>query len=460
MTRQVRAQLRAVIALAGIALVGLAVGDYIVAHQRLNWPSWVPVLGKHDFILRARLTSVQGVLPGQGQAVTVSGVKVGQIASVGLDHGLAVATMRIEPRYAHIYPNATVLLRPKTGLKDMVAELDPGNPSSGAALRSGATLGSQSTLPDVNLDEILASLDSDTRDYLDLLVGDAGQTLGHGGGANLADVFRRFDPLSRDVARATSLVELRRARLRRVVANLSQLAVELGDRDRQLAQFVDGSEGVFRRFARQDRNLQSTIRLLPPALQSSNRALAKVNTLGTTLHSTLSELDPAARALAPTLRDIQPFLRTTTPVLQKSIRPFAREAQPTAKLLVPAAHNLAQATPNLTTLSNVLNAIVNELAYKPRGAQQSYLFYLPWAAHDTNSTVANQDGVTPLQRGMVFVGCGSEQFLETLTDPNSPSLNPTLATLIDLLNAPNYRQLIANKQCPFTPPPSAARGAP
>jgi phospholipid/cholesterol/gamma-HCH transport system substrate-binding protein len=439
--RHILSQLKAVVAMLGITVMGVAVGAYIVAHQRLNWPSWAPLVGKHEFVLHARLTSVQGVLPGQGQEVTISGVKVGQISSVGLHDGLALATLRIERRFAHIYPNATVLLRPKTGLKDMVAELDPGTRSAGHELRSGATLGSQSTLPDVNLDEILASLDGETRDYLNLLVGDAGQALGHGGGHNLANVFRRFDPLSRDVAKASSLVELRRKRLRRVIANLSQLATELGNRDRQLATFVNGSEGVFRRFARQDRNLQATIKLLPHALRSSNRALGKVDKLGGTLRSTLTELDPTARALAPTLRQIQPSLRTTTPVLRDSIRPFAREAQPTAKLLVPAAHDLAQATPNLKSLTDVLNALLNELAFKPPGAQQSYLFYVPWANHDTNSVLANQDGVTPLRRGMVLLSCGSLQLLESLA---APKRNPTLSTVIQLLGAPNREQVCKN----------------
>ena len=32
------------------------------------------------------------------------------------------------------------------------------------------------------------------------------------------------------------------------------------------------------------------------------------------------------------------------------------------------------------------NSFLNELAYKPKGSKQSYLFYLPWLNHDTNAT--------------------------------------------------------------------------
>ena len=71
----------------------------------------------------------------------------------------------MEPRYGRVYKDATVLLRPKTGLKDMVAELEPGTPGAGR-LKDGGVIPVSQTLPDVNLDEILASLDADTRDYL------------------------------------------------------------------------------------------------------------------------------------------------------------------------------------------------------------------------------------------------------------------------------------------------------
>src|SRR5206468_1894779 len=113
-------------------------------------------------------------------------------------------------------------------------------------------------------------------DYLDLLVGDAGRALDKGGGRDLAGVFRQFDPLSRHVAKASRLVALRRERLKRLIGNLSQLSTELGARDHDLVRFVRGSEGVFRRLARQSDSLQQTVQLLPPALSSSNRALAKV----------------------------------------------------------------------------------------------------------------------------------------------------------------------------------------
>jgi phospholipid/cholesterol/gamma-HCH transport system substrate-binding protein len=435
------AQLKPAIAFVLLALVGTFAGVVIVSHQRINPPSWVPIIGKDEFILRAQLTSVQGVLPGQGQAVTVSGVRVGQIGSVDLVDGAAIARLRIEKRYAHIFPNATVLLRPKTPLKDMVAELDPGTPASGRQLNSGALLRTNHTAADVNLEEILATLDRDSRDYLNLLLADGAQALSNGGGRDLANVFRQFEPLSRHVGQASRLVAKRRVMLKRLVGNLSQLSTELGARDQDIVRFVRANAAVFRRFANQAGNLQRSVALLPSTLDKSSRALAKVDGLGRTLGATSRELDPAAKALGPALRDVQPFFRKTTPVFRDQIRPFAVAAQPETKLLREPTTKLAQATPQLKTLSDLLNALVNEVAYKSPGTgadANSFLFYIPWASHNSNSVLANQDGIGPLRRSVVLVSCQSVQVLDTLA---SPTRNPTLATLVQLLGVPKRDEI-------------------
>jgi phospholipid/cholesterol/gamma-HCH transport system substrate-binding protein len=58
----------------------------------------------------------------------------------------------------------------------MFIELNPGSRSAPLA-KPGYTIPVSNTLPDINVDEILASLDSDTRAHLDLLVNGAGQGL-------------------------------------------------------------------------------------------------------------------------------------------------------------------------------------------------------------------------------------------------------------------------------------------
>jgi phospholipid/cholesterol/gamma-HCH transport system substrate-binding protein len=435
--RRARAQLSTLVLMALVATSGLAVGAYLVVHERIVWPSWLPVLGQTHFVLKAEVTAVSGVLPGQGQAVTVSGVTVGQITSVELRQGVPVVSMEIDPKYAdRIYSNATVLLRPKTGLNDMVAELDPGSANGAHRLQSGATLPAAGTLPTVGFDEILAQLDADTRGMLIQLVDNAGQAVSGRGGAELGNVLRDFDPLSRDIETASHLVALRSVELRRLMGNLAQIATELGNNESALTQWVVGNEGVWRAFARQDQNLRQTIALLPPALRSANTAFAKATGLGRAMASAFGQLDQSARGFGTTARDLRTFFNGTTPVIRTELRPFSVAAQPTARLLAPATHRFAAATPGLGTLAKELNNIVNELAYKPPHGQ-SYLFYVPWDNHNSNSVLSSQDGTGPVRRSLLLFTCGTLHFLQTLVANNN---NPTLSTLIQLLTTADYSQ--------------------
>lgn len=439
--RELRREARTIVMMVLLAVSCLGIGAYLVAHQRIQWPSWVPGLGKHYYVLNAQVSAVSGVLPGQGQAVTVSGVTVGQISGVTLRNGLPLVTMNLDPKYGNrIYANATLLLRPKTGLNDMVAELDPGSARGGARLHSGATLSAANTLPTVNFDEILAQLDSDTRAELMSLISNGGQALSGQGGRQFGNVLRDFDPLSRDVEKASHLVSLRNAELRTLMGNLAKIATELGNNENQLYTFVKGNAGVWHAFAQQDQNLQQTIKLLPTALQSTNTALGQATTLGHTMQTTFSQLLPSAKALGPTLGDLRTFFNQTTPVFRNQLRPFSVKAQPTAKLLAPATARLAKSTPGLTTLAQVLNSIVNELAYKPKNGQQPYLFYVPWDNHNTNSALSAQDGVGPLRQGMLLFNCGTLNLINN-TYVKNPTQNPTLLTLIELLNIPNFNSV-------------------
>jgi phospholipid/cholesterol/gamma-HCH transport system substrate-binding protein len=321
-----------------------------------------------------------------------------------------------------VYRDATVLLRPKTGLKDMVAELTPGHRSAGP-LHDGDRIPVSQTLPDVNLDEILSSLDADTRDYLRLLLGDGGQAL-EGNGRALAQTIRRFEP--------TELLAQRSRNIRRVVHNFSLLTDELGRRDKQVSGFVSSSNAVFAALARQDANLRATLRQLPPALGETQTALGKAKGLADQLGPTLQALRPGARALGPSLRQTRPFLRQTAPVIRDELRPFTRAALPTVQELRPAMNDLSAAAPDLTASFEVINALLNTLAFNPPGEQdEGYLFWQSWLNHMAPTVFSTQDAHGPIRHGVVVMTCGTLGALNVAAESNA-----VLGTLVALLNAP------------------------
>ncbi len=290
-------------------LVAAGVAGYILSNQRFYLPAWVPVVGTDFYTVEAELETAQAVVPGQGQTVNIAGVKVGDIGSVELEDGRAVVEMKIRRKYAPIYKDASILLRPKTGLKDMFLELDPGNRPAGE-LEEGHRIPVADTLPDVNPDEILASLDADTRDYLRVLLSAGAEALEGDAPTELRQTLKRFEPLARDTAQGHAAAGQAapqhpphdhqlpgagdRARVRRT---------------RDLAALVDSANANFEAIAAQDANLREALRLFPGALEETRNTLADVGSLAGNLGPALSKLRPGARALAPSLRATRPFLR-------------------------------------------------------------------------------------------------------------------------------------------------------
>ena len=255
----------AFIAVVVMVIMAAAVGGYILAHENLKLPGWVPVLGRNYFTLKADFQTAQAVTPGQGQAVTIAGAKIGEVGSVDLNQGVAVVTMRIIPEYARIYRNATMLLRPKTGLQDITVEVNPGTPSAGK-VKSGETIPLSQTAPNVDFDQFLAGLDADTRAYLqELLAGAAGGLRGNA--TTLSAALKRFDPTARLTTEITRELKLRHENIARSIHNFKLLMEALGTKDTQISQLVDASNAVFGTFAKEDASVQSTLQAAPGSAQ-------------------------------------------------------------------------------------------------------------------------------------------------------------------------------------------------
>jgi phospholipid/cholesterol/gamma-HCH transport system substrate-binding protein len=438
--KAIEKHLRDFLALLFIVLVALGVTTYILSQERFHLPKWVPVAGSDFYKLNVEFQTAQAVVPGQGQTINIAGVKVGDVQSVQLKDGVAVVSVNMDKKYAPVYRNAHVLLRPKTGLKDMYLALDPGTKDSGG-LPSGGTIPVANTLPDVNPDEVLASLDADTRDYLKILLSAGGEAFTDKSGksgetsAALRQTLKRFDPLNRDLAAITTEIAKRRHNVSHVIHNFRLITDELAGTDGRLGRFVESSNANFGAFARQDVALRQALGLLPHALTVTESTLNKANRLALIAKPAFTNLQPFARALGPALRDVRPFLRTTTPVIKNQLRPFTKLAAPTVNDLRPAAANLAIATPHLTNTFNVLNAVFNLFAYNPPGKEEGFLFWQTWLNHAGATIFNTDDAHGPIRRGLVIVSCGALGVLDNIIRSN-----PQLSVLTQLLNAPSRAQ--------------------
>lgn len=432
MRRAIGRYSRDFIAIAVLATLAMITTVVILTQQRAPFPSWLPVIGEETFELKAEFTTAQAVIPGQGQTVNLAGVKVGDVSGVSLEDGTAVVTMQVESEYQDlIHPDASMLLRPRTGLQDMTIQLDGGTGSD--AVEDGETIPLANTKPNVNVDQILAALDADTRSYLKLLLNGASQAFeGNGQSRELAAAFKRFAPTARDLAKVNGALAKRRENLARVIHNFGLLAEEVGRHDQQLVEFVDSSNTVLSEFAGEEASLRAALQEAPGALRETRLALEASNRLNDDLEPALRELIPAAEELKPALEATQTLFGDTLVPIRDQIRPFTRQVRKPVQSLTRAAGPLDEAIGQLDPAFSNLNLLFNQLSYNPPGKlDEGYLFWLAWLNHSIGGLFTIQDAHAPLRRGMVVLTCATAQIAEVVT-----ASRPLLKTIQQVTRVP------------------------
>ncbi len=441
MRRAIRKHWLSVLLLLGVMALALATTGYILEQQNVR----IPLLEDSPKLLEFEMQDAQAVQAGQGQTVRVAGVEVGRIGDVELEDGLAVVKVEIGGGYEKlIRRDASALLRPKTPLKDMFLEVDPG---TGPVLPEGGRVPVQNTLPDIDPDEVYAALDGDTRPYLKLLVVGAGKGL-RGRGGDLREVLRRLEPTHRDLARVTRATAARRGALRRLVHEYGLLMEEVGRRPQDLRRLVTASGSVFDALAGEDDAISASVAELPRSLRASRRALARVREFAPLLRSSLQSLRRPIRRLDATNEAVRPFLRATEPVLREQIRPFVRAARPFTDDLRAGARGTAAAAPDLTTTVAKVNRLFNIGAYNPGGAegleglsvaqqrerQEGFLYWLAWTAQNGVSLFSSADGQGPWRRVTI---CGlPAPAVTSIVQRTLTSVTESNPALVDQLTGP------------------------
>jgi phospholipid/cholesterol/gamma-HCH transport system substrate-binding protein len=438
MSRALRAHMRDVVAIIALLAAALFATTVILINQRTSLPSWVPLIGSDRFALEADFSTAQAVTPGQGQSVDVAGIKVGDVTGVKLEDGHAVVSMEVDNKYAPlIHEDSSLLLRPKTGLNDMVVEVDPGTQSS-PQVKEGSTIPLASTQPQVNPDEFLASLDADTQQFLKLLLANGAEALDpeKGRDVKLSNALRRLDPFARDIARISGALAQRRQNVANSIHNFQLLSTELGDKDQDLTNFVDASNAALAAFAREEASIRSSLRELPSTLKVTRGALSSADALALQSGPALKKALPGSRATGAALRALRPLFQQTAGPIQNQIRPFTQQVASPVTHVAQISQGLGTATPGLKTGFTDLNLGLNALAFNPPGGDEGFLFYVPWLNHNLNANYLLQDAYGPIRRGILLVSCST-----AFTAEGTLLAEPYLRLLYQLTGAPRAKAI-------------------
>ena len=407
--------LRDFIAVAVLIVVAMGVSLYIFQEQRLR----IPILEEKPFELKAEFETAQAVVPGQGQTIRVAGVRVGDVTDVALENGVGVVTFNIDREFLPVYTDATILMRPTTGLKDMFFELDPGTQKAGE-YEEGDVVPVSNTAPDVNLDEVLEALDADTQAYLRLLLVGAGEGL-EGRDEDLAKLLGGLGPINRDLRKLNSEVASRQQNVRTLVHNFRVLTGRVAQADDDLVELVSSSNTALGAIAEQDPSVRRAVGLLGPTLDQAEDTLNEVADFAGVMGPAFNDLRPFARNLDEANSSLESLAGSATPVLRDEIRPFVRAAREPVPDLRRAADYYSSAAPRLTTVGAKLNRLTNMAAYNPNGAEpagtadrdEGYLFWAAWLGHNGNMIFNTADGNGPFRR--IYFTAGCQQLLQILT---------------------------------------------
>ena len=289
----------------------------------------------------------------------------------------------------------------------------------------------------MNADEVLSTLDADTRAYLEILINAGGTALRDDAApgkqsapVDLREAFKRFEPTARDAAKFTRLLAQRRTNIKRAIHSFSRCPRSSARRTTSSRAWSTPPTPTSRPSRSEESSLREALQLFPGTLSQTATTLDNTSTLAAELGPALQGLRPFARELAPSLRAQQPFLRDTTPIIRDQVRPFARDVQPTVRDLKAATAKLAPVTPRLTRSFKVLNRFFNELAYDPPKGD-SYLFWSAWAAHAGSLLTTTQDAHGPMLHGVVLLTCNDYGTLESIVRGN-----PALGMLTKLAQLP------------------------
>jgi len=436
MRRAIREHSKDFVAVIALIVFALLVSGYILSQQRQPYPAWVPFIGDDQFMLEVEMDTAQAITPGQAQTVNMAGVEIGDIRDVELEDGRAIVTMGVDREYVElIKTDASVLMRPRTGLQDMTMEIDPGTADESVSEDDRIALANSET--NVMPDQILASLDGDTRDYLKLLVQGGAEGLG-GNGEEFSAGLRRFEPLGRYLAQINRGLAERRQNIKRAVSSFGELSQELSRSDVRLADFVSTQSQVFDAFANQEANLREMLQELPSALSETRGALASGETLANELGPASEALIPTVRAFEPGQRSLQELARETVGPIENQLRPFARQVNPTLRHLAQGAEPLGSTVKSTNATVEDLNRLFNAWAYNPAGPQEGHLFWTAWLNHNANNTARLQDAHGALPRGVVMQACQTADLAESLT---FDATLPLLWTLQRLTHVPEAAEI-------------------
>lgn len=278
------------------------------------------------YTVHAIFSSANGLRP--ASVVRIAGVNVGKVQSIrpasncklGADAqapcSAADVTMTIDDQGLPLHQDATFRIRPRIFLEgNFFVDVSPGTPGAPIA-RNGYTFPVQQGVEPVQLDQVLTSLQADTRHNLQILLRQYGTAVKQGGPAYNASIQYWLPAYQYSAIVAHDALGIQPHDLSNWIAAQGTVAGALDAHPQNLQSLITDFNTTANAFARQNVALQNAVAELPrtlaaaiPTFNALNAAFPPLRALARTLIPGVVSAGPAIDASLPFITQLRLLVR-------------------------------------------------------------------------------------------------------------------------------------------------------
>lgn len=358
------------------AFVGLLAVAVVAIIMYFGFTKDIPFTS--GFRLNAQFQSANSIRP--NSPVRIAGVEVGKVKAVkpveGTDDALLV--MELKDSALPLHKNATAKIRPRIFLEgNFFVDLKPGTPDS-PQLRSGETIAITQTASPVQLDEVLTSLQSDSREDLQQLLTGLNTALmseptaeqdedshplaqGETAAQSFNDALDDIPEAERSSAQVfDALLGTEPTRdLNRLIRGTARTAEQLSRYEQSLQELITNLNTTTAALSGESRNLRVSIRELPPTLSAANRAFDSLNAAFPPTRAFATEIRPGVRETPATIEAAFPWIDQTRALVQpEELGGLAEELSPATADLARLIDRATELLPEVNLLSKCVRDVL------------------------------------------------------------------------------------------------------
>lgn len=266
-----------------------------------------------------------------GTPVQVGGDPAGEVTSVEVRHGQAWVRVALTDAHAPMPSGTKAQVVWLAALGARVVSVVPG-PAENQDLPGGSMI--RVAEEQVEVDELLASLNPETRDHLASTLKNLNQTT-QGRAGDMKALLKEAGPAVDALGKVLKAVGEDGHAIRSLVTNLRKMVTPLAERNDELGGIARDLAGLTNDLAAHHEQLGKGVAKLPATLKQAKNTLDVVPNAVNAAVPLLDELKPAAKKLPAVSKNLAPLLQ--------DLRPAVADLRPT----LDAANALLQRTPTL-----------------------------------------------------------------------------------------------------------------